>query len=234
MKHGKELAGHRIEEPRPRVPPSNWMPFDPPMRNVHEYVRPTLDRTKFFSEVLEARRSKIGGAITWGDIADLLWHAAGVRGWSDEGRAGMPVQWSATPSAGGLNCLHIICINDDGTYPRLYDPINHALIELDVDARVVSAKNREAVASVISISKGCTLRFVSDWSKISGAYENAESLMFRDSGALAATIGLCASWLDLTACSLGFVGDELVPDLGFPRERFGGAGAMQIGTTIVC
>src|SRR3546814_4488976 len=57
--------------------------------------------------------------VAWPRIADLLWFAAGVRGYHPVGRAGIPIQWSATPSVGGLGCVHVVCLADDGSRPRL-------------------------------------------------------------------------------------------------------------------
>ena len=193
------------------------------------FTRPKVGPTASFAEVLERRRSGIGHSVSWQRIADLLWFAAGVRGSCEAGRAGLPVQWSACPSAGGLGCLHIICVSENSSRPRLYDPVGHCLIELDVDPLVVTAANRQVVEAVTGAYRGCTLRLVADWAKLSAAYINAESLLFRDAGSLTATLGLTAAWLDLTACPLGFVGDNLVPRLGFPSDRFRAAGAVQIG-----
>jgi hypothetical protein len=166
--------------------------------------------------------------VCWQQVADLLWYAAGARGFAESGRARIPIIWSASPSAGGLQCIQVICIADDGSLPRLYDPIAHRWLVLAVDAEGVCAENWSAVKAVTGLEHGCTLRLLGDWSKLSAAYYDAETLLFRDAGCLIATLGLCAEWLDLKACPLGFVGDAIVPRLGFPSERFRAAGAVQI------
>lgn len=232
MRRGKRLAGTRINEPQPRRSTGDWSPFEPVVMAVHDFARPTTKPAALFAEVLEARRSSLGGSKTWSQIADLLWFAAGVRGHHPAGRAGLPIQWSATPSAGGLGCVRIVCLADNGSRPRLYDPFGHRLLELDVEAGFVAEANREAVKAVVGAAAGCTLRLVADWAKLSAAYTDAESLMFRDAGALMAMLALCATWLDMTACPLGFLGDDLVPKLGFPADRFRGVGAVQIGRVV--
>jgi hypothetical protein len=55
--------------------------------------------------------------------------------------------------------------------------------------------NREAIKAAVGADRGCTLRLIGDWTKLSAAYSHAESLLFRDAGCLSATIGLCAAYL---------------------------------------
>jgi hypothetical protein len=229
MRLGKHLAGHPTEEPRPREPTGDWSPFEPVVVAVHEFARPVAKATISFNEVLEARRSRIGGPVTWSQVADLLWFAAGARGYGSVGRSGLPIHWSPTPSAGGLGCVHVVCLAEEASPPRLYDPFGHRLLEIRADGKAVSRANRQAVAALVGTAGGCTLRLVVDWGKLSAAYDNAESLMFRNAGALMATLGLCATWLGMTACPLGLVGEDLVSALGFPADRFRAAGAVQIG-----
>jgi hypothetical protein len=223
------LAGNLINEPRPRVPVGPWTRFAPPIGPEHVFPRPQDVPNYEFGDVLESRRSALGASLSWSRIAELLWFAAGIRGSHSHGRAGLPVQWSATPSAGGLGCVQIVCISDYDTRPRLYDPFGHRMFELLADQQHVAAANRRTVEALLGEFQGTTLRFIADYSKASAAHCNAESLLWRDAGALLATIGLCATWLGMTACPLGFLGQDLLPSLGFPADVFQGVGGVQIG-----
>jgi hypothetical protein len=182
-----------------------------------------------FGDVLRSRRSAVAGAVDWGEVAALLWHAAGTKGHAPAGRAGLPVEWRASPSAGGLHPIHLVCINDGGDgQVRLYDPMEHAFHVLAVPHVDVSARNAAAVAEVVGVHRGCTLRFIADVSKVGAAYESPASLVLRDAGCLVATLCLCAEWLDLAACPLGFLGHDMVGSLGFPEPRFQAVGAVQV------
>ncbi len=226
---GRPLAGPLTNEPEPRLPPGTWSPFTPAHTGVEPLVRPQTAPPLQFSDVLEHRRSRAGGPVPWPKLADLLWYSAGIRGSADAGRAGLPIHWTAAPTAGGLYCLRIVCISDDGSPPKLYDPIAHRFLILAADPDCVRRANGEAVRAVTGTDQGCTLRFVGDWAKLSAAYLRADSLLFRDSGCLTATVALCAAWLGLNARPLGFLGDDLLPGFGFPTDRFRAAGAIQIG-----
>lgn len=221
------MAGIRTE-PLPREQPLTWEPFVPDAQEIEFLDRrgPRDDRS--FHDVLSNRRSALCGPVKWSDIADLLWHAAAHKGFADKGRAGLPIAWSASPSSGGLQSIGIVCIPDDGSPVKLYDPTKHAFIVLPSDSRAICARNSAAVAAVLGSVRGCTLRMVGDWSKLSAAYENAETLLYRDAGCLTATLCLCAEWLDLCACPLGFLGQDMLPLIGFPSDRFHAAGGVQI------
>jgi hypothetical protein len=179
--------------------------------------------------VVRARRSELAGPIGWSHVAELLWHAAGSKGYAHSGRAGLPIEWRASPSAGGLHPIRLVCINDDADYrARLYNSIDHAFHVLDVDGKNIVAKNTSAVAAVVGAHRGCTVRLIADITKVAAAYENPDSLVLRDAGCIVATLCLCAEWLGLAACPLGFLGEEMVSPLGFPEPRFRAVGGVQI------
>jgi len=221
------------DEPVPRESPANWSPFACPDATIEVLARPRLVSQRTFQDVLDRRRSSVGKTVDWTSIADLLWYSAGLKGYAQAGRAGLPIGWSASPSSGGLQSIAIVCISDDGSASRLYDPVNHAFVVLPADGAAVSQENRNDVLSVTGAENGCTLRLIGDRSKLLAAYENADSLLFRDAGAVLATICLCAEWLDLCACPLGFLGNSLLPQLDLPTDRFQAVGAIQISGKIV-
>ncbi len=223
------MAGIPAEEPRPRGTPLPWQAFRPRVLETEPLARPEAPRPRDFGDVLRSRRSGLAGPVGWTEVAGLLWHAAGIQDRAPSGRAGIPVERRASPSAGGLHPIHLVCINGDGDgRVRLYDAHDHAFHVLDVDHEDVSAKNAAVVGEILGASRGCTLRLVADVGKVEAAYENPESLVLRDAGCVVAVLCLCAEWLGLTACPLGFLGDELLAALDFPGPRFRALGAVQI------
>jgi hypothetical protein len=223
------LAGIRIEEPRPRAEPGAWAEFLPPVIGSEDLPVPPRDPGRAFGEVLQGRRSRIGRAVGWERVGDLLWHANRATGDASLGRAGLPVARRPAPSPGGLHPIGLVCINQGGDFPRLYDPVRHRFHALKVDAREVGARNAAAVNAVVGKHRGCTIRFVADLAKVSAAYQAPESLVLREAGCLLAVHCLCAEWLGLAACPLGFLGQDLVETLGFPAGRFLAAGGLVVG-----
>jgi hypothetical protein len=177
--------------------------------------------------VLQARRSSVGGDIGWSDIEALLWHSARTMTSDVMGRAGIEIERRAAPSAGGLHCIHVVCqMCGEDVQPKMYLP-RHAFAMLNRRAGS-AARNVADVTRLLPRAAGCTLRFVADMEKAAAAYNNPESLVWRDSGALAATMGLVAEWLGLSANMLGMAGADYMQSLGFPGERFLAVGGIQV------
>ena len=190
---------------------------------------PKLPQLTPFGEVLESRRSAVAGSIGWQEVGELLWYAIGVRGYDDRGRAGIRTEWRPTPASGGLHAISTVCISGvPDEAPRLYDPNDHALDVLDADSSAIAAANADDLVGMVGVARGCTMRLIADSAKIEAAYENYESLLLRDAGCIIATVCLCAEWLGLRACPLGFLGQALVPAFGFPQPRFWAMGGIVI------
>lgn len=179
-------------------------------------------------DIATARRSRLRGAVDLSHVGNLLWHLTRDIELPAEGRARLPTYRRLAPSAGGLHPYHFVCIDSDSSEVALYDADEHAYRPLLVDRENIMALNQESVAAVLGASRGCTIRFIFDRSLIDAAYSNPESLLLRDAGALLATICFVAEWLGLAACPLGFLGEDFVPRLGFPSNRFSAAGGVQI------
>jgi Nitroreductase family len=228
MTHGKRLAGILTDEPRPRENPLAWAPFIVRTSGIERLARPKVPARRDFEDVLAARRSSIGQPIEWSNVSELLWYAIGYKGYAEAGRAGLPIAWSASPTSGGLQAVQIVCISDDGSAPRLYDAKRHEFAILEANPKSATSENAAAVRAVTGTHRGCTLRLIGDRSKLFAAYENADSLLYRDAGCIVATLCLCAEWLKLSACPLGFLGQSMLPLLGFPQDQFCAVGAVQI------
>jgi hypothetical protein len=165
-------------------------------------------------------------------VGELLWHAAGVRGSAQTGRAGLPIEWRPTPSAGALHPIHLVCIASDQVQPiRLYDPSLHAFRDLVSPPEPVYRSNGQLVRAVLGSCFGVTVRLVADMEKARAAYENADSLVLRDAGCMLATIGLCAEAMRMRSSVLGFLGDEIVAELSLPPNRFAGIGGIQVSAS---
>jgi hypothetical protein len=230
-KRGSLLAGNRTDEPRPRAVPLSWTPFTPNVVRVDILPVPQNPMSRDFLDVLSSRRSAVGGPLDLAKIADLLWYAVGTKGYAPAGRAGVPIEWSAAPSAGALHPISLVCIPHSGQEEiLLYDPRTHAFQSLNVDIDLIISKDSQDLLAVTGLARGYTLRFIADTAKVDAAYINSSTLVLRDAGCLVAMICLCAEWLKLSACPLGFLGQNMVAPLGFPEPRFQAIGGVQISS----
>lgn len=133
----------------------------------------------------------------------------------------------ATPSAGGIHCISLLCLPiEDDACAGLFDPDRHDLIQLsDAQRQAAVEENRRSVTALCGATFGTTLQLVADTARIDGAYENAETLIWRDAGALTMTLTLVAEALDLAALPLGRTGAGIVTAAGFGPE-WRGVGAI--------
>lgn len=225
------MAGRLIEEPKPKLSPDAWSAWIPAGVSLLPLKPPATESERGFAEVLRTRRSRPGGDLDWNVVADLLWFSSRTQSWEGVGRAGIEVEHRASPSAGGLHPVSVVCqMTGSNDRPRLYLAGRHTFAVLEDARGTVQAANRHQINDLLGTDRGCTLRFIGDYDKTSAAYDHAESLLWRDAGALASVICLVSEWLQIECCPLGLAGTDFIDQLGFPVSRFIGLGAVQIGS----
>lgn len=218
-------------EPRPRLPPrptvrQRWdgWPRTPLPRNV------CVSDVGFW-EVLRRRRSTLGtGPVSTQDLASILWHATLLRGRQPATPSFPAWESRVAPSAGGLHVISLLCLSlDDQQLAGIYDPDRHELIGLaSANMEEALRANRKSVGEICAASTGTTLQFVADVERAEAAYENGESLVWRDAGALLAVIALVADALGFAATPLGRVGETVIRAAGLPKPRWRAVGAIHI------
>lgn len=181
-----------------------------------------------FVDVLNGRSSAVGSALTINDLSSLLWHSTFLRA-RRPGRFGIPWESRSAPSAGGLHPIRLLVLPiEDGVPFGLFDQAEHALVGIGAGALVA---NRESVRNILGDIGGTTIQMAADQALLDGCYENSGSLMWRDAGALTATICMIATALGLAATPIGRTGEAIVRAAGMPGE-YVGVGAVHVGTKI--
>lgn len=213
---GEPVPRFGVGAERSSVPLARWVELP---RSIQ---RPAID----FFDVLEQRRSCLGGAVPAELLSSVLWHSTLLRG-RRPGRFGIDRESRAAPSAGGLHPIRLMVLPlEDVDHQGLYDDREHALAPFDDP---VLALNRVSIAEILQASSGTTLQFAADRALVEACYDNAASLLWRDAGALAATICLVATALGVVATPVGRTGEAIVRAAGLP-PAFVGAGAVHLGT----
>lgn len=224
------MATPTDEEPRPRNPVRSWTAQLPASGDRYALPKPANRPNRSFFEVLQSRRSRPGtGILTEADISCLVWHSMLLR----ERRAASEffLDWEsrASPSAGGLHPIHLLLVSTDSHLPvGFYDPRRHEIVELVGCTESLIKANAASVEKICAARSGMTIQLVADWSKVEAAYVDGESLLWRDAGALTATIALVAEALQLAAIPLGRTGSELLAISGLKDPRWRGVGAIHI------
>jgi len=177
-----------------------------------------------FFEVLGSRRSGVGGSLGIEDLSALLWHSTALRS-RTQGRFGLPAESRNSPSGGGLHPIKLLVLPLEDGIAGLYDDQQHGLMPAGSAAVAV---NRKSISTILGHVQGTTIQFAADRALLDACYDNAGSILWRDAGALVATMCLVATALGITACPIGRVGDDVVNAAGV-MEGFVGAGAVHFG-----
>jgi hypothetical protein len=177
-----------------------------------------------FFDVLGTRQSGIGGPLDIQDLSALLWHSTALRS-RTPGRFGVAAESRNSPSGGGLHPIRLLVLPLDDGVSGHYDDEKHGLGPIAASALAV---NRESIVTILGHDQGTTIQFAADRTLLDACYDNAGSILWRDAGALVATMCLVSTALGIAACPVGRVGDDVVKAAGI-MEGFVGAGAVHLG-----
>lgn len=178
-----------------------------------------------FFDVLDERNSSVGGPLSVDQLSSLLWHSTRLRD-RRPGRFGISQESRSAPSAGGIHPIGLLVLpleNEDG---GLYDDRAHGLIPMSSAAKKANA---DSICQIIGDVPGVTIQLAADSDLVAACYNNPISLIWRDAGALVATICLVATALKLAAVPVGRLGTDIVESAGMPFG-FIGVGAVHIST----
>jgi len=180
-----------------------------------------------FLSVLTARRSRTGTALSDEKLAPLLRHATQLRSRQGDGRFG-PWESRTAPAAGGLHAIRILALPTEasGSF-GLYDERVHGL-RAPADLATVRELNRQSVLDLTGAQTGTTLQLVADGPLYASCYENWETLMWRDAGALCAVLAFVATALSLNSVVLGRHGDDIISASELPSVQIA-VGAVHVG-----
>ncbi|WP_408887591.1 nitroreductase family protein [Roseicella frigidaeris] len=132
------------------------------------------------------------------------------------------------PSAGALHPISVVVLRP-GPLPMRVDPWSGRLQALRPADGAALHRGAERLHEMLPDGEPTFLALLGDLGLVDAAYANPGSLLWRDAGALLATLHLCASALGLGFCPLGALGGEVAAAL-FPNEsRVVACGAAALG-----
>lgn len=182
---------------------------------------------RLFAEVVEARRSeRLIRPVSIHEIVNAVSFATRPRFIdcdSSIGRSRRP-----TVSAGAIHPVEIVIATSVGT-PRLflYRSHEHSLHQLAVSQPEKLAEFHIRLREVLPEARGTWLILVGDVGRTAALYENPESLLWRDSGALLQTLSLVMTSYGFSFCPVGLLGHEVLCALGLEAE------ATAVGVAVV-
>ena len=216
-------------DPRPKSPPEA-VPLVPwPVQRTLRCPPTTPPPLTSFTGVFEARRSS--REMTHAPLREIV----NVLAFATQPRFvlasdALKRTRRPSPSAGALHPIDIALVDWRGA-PRLmrYDSLLH---QLDIlvpltfldDLRELAHTSEE----ILPGARGTAIVLLGDLARVAATYDNPDTLLWRDAGALLQTLFLAATAFRLAFCPLGILGHEVVRALGL-EQRLTAAGVALIG-----
>ena len=195
-----------LKPPQPRKFPLSISRFDFKIGAVISLPKIQQHRLPPLHLVLDRRQSRreFKTPLAIQKLSDLLWHSSRVR---QIRRTAGNVEWQSrpSPSGGGCHPIQLLLLRAPvlETSLLIYNPEHHALGVRELPSDKFLQKCIGEVENCLKINHGTVFWFVADLARSGAKYRNPESLAWRDSGALLATISLVAESLALECCGLG-------------------------------
>ena len=191
--------------------------FNYPIKSRIKLARPENNAADFFELIRQRSSIRTFKKLKPGDLDQLLWYSD--KAFSvDINDRGYILYHRPVPSAGARHPIDIlVCLDVSRPVLHYYDPFTHALGQLDLDEPIVQGFLMH-VQQNLPVMEGVLLWLIAHPARTEAKYENAESLVWRDAGALIQQIQLTATALGLGSCPIGTLG---VP---FEQQLFGNIG----------
>lgn len=187
-----------------------------------------------FLDVLTTRYSRrVFETVPTEKLNLLLWHSARAV------TVAPPNYYSRwqhrpSPSAGGRHPIDLIIAGEqrDAQNVFLYDPIAHGIYNLAITDKSSWNNLINLINQVIPLEKATVILFGAQFDRTLSTYENGESLVWRDAGALMATISLVAESLELNCCALGITGEPFLSKALDSSGQVVGVGGLLVGESL--
>lgn len=220
-----------MRNPSPKSDEEDYTPFEYPIVEQLFLERPRTTRTvNLFDALLQRKSVRQFSLLSLDQLGELLWYSAHVKGIFRQ-ENGYVLSHRPAPSAGGRHPIDLIVSSPVLGVSELfvYDPFEHALSMLRLDKHDIIGLHKHT-QSILHAPHATTIWFIAHSSRTSVKYENPESLIWRDAGALIYNIQIVATGLKLNCCPLGTLGEPNISELFKRQDKVWSAGGLVIGS----
>lgn len=188
-----------------------------------------------FLQVLSTRKSsREFGFIGLGQLSDVLWLSAKVKA-SKLQENGYILTNRPSPSAGARHPIDLMVSSpmfDEGKSLFYYNPFHHSLNKLEFGEGMTGDKLKEHLLQSFPTGESATvIWFVIHKDRTEAKYEYADSLLWRDVGALASYIQLVCNYSQINSCIGGTLGYPFLSEL-FPYDNILSGGCILLGSKL--
>ncbi|MBU6464010.1 MAG: hypothetical protein KGL35_11545 [Bradyrhizobium sp.] len=133
-------------------------------------------------------------------------------------------------SAGALHPIDVLIVAGPGiSGPIVYSDVDDSFGSIPLINAHDFSFETEKLESMLPHAKGHLLLFTGDLDMVDRAYENPESLLWRDAGAMLQCFAFAATALDLAFVPLGSLGASVLRNLRCPSSTFSAVATAFIG-----
>ena len=220
-----------LKTPKPRARELPYHEFDFPIVTVHRLPTPTEFSDIGFLDTMTNRRSerKFGRPLEDAELSSLLWLSCRTI-MSHREPSRFSWEHRVTPSAGGRHPIHLLVLRRRArrTLFELYIPQDHSLARLSCSDIPLQQLLKQC-DQLMNIRHATVIFFAAEIARTSSKYLNPESLIWRDAGALVATLNLAATALRLPSCALGLTCEPYISRFLRSRGAVVGVGGFVVG-----
>src|SRR5215213_1182963 len=221
----------RLDSPVPRSDELPYSEFSYPVEHRHFLAVPDPLPETQLAHVLAARNSRRSfQKLPLKHFSSLLWYSTHALEVSLPGQPRW--QHRPAPSARGTHPLDLLVLNyeDNSSVAYLYEPATHTLCRRKLTSGAQTLDHfLQLLNKVLPVEHGTVLWFAAQFDRTLAKYQNGESLVWRDCGALIATISLVAECLELNSCAVGITGEPHISQLLSAGNTVVGAGGLIVG-----
>lgn len=184
----------------------------------------------FDKVVLDRKSSRDFKQITFQQLSDVLWYAAKVKH-SFLQENGYILTHRGSPSAGARHPIDIVISNTNLLTCRnfyYYNPFQHSINKL-ANSDSGSSSFFRHIDEFVDSSNATIVWFVAHKNRTAAKYKYADSLIWRDVGALINIFQLVCTAMKLQSCPIGSLGEPFISNLFNSQAGIVGAGGILIG-----
>lgn len=191
-----------------------------------------IERDISYSQVISKRESRriFNRPMCLHELSSVLWDVLKIKKINID-TAGTTI-WNhrGAPSAGGLASVETFVLNIAGLQNSLYyyNPYDHSLEELHISEKDIQ-KFTDKVNESVDSQNATLFIYAAEITNLFVKYEHAESLLWRDVGAIYALANLAAESVGLNSCALGSIFHPLLSKILGYKEAFFGVGGQVFG-----
>lgn len=220
----------KLQSPVLRTKELSYTEFAYPILSKKYLPEPAFTNSTTFLDVINNRVSRrTFNKLSFDKLNALLWYSARA---IDVAPPEVSPRWQhrPSPSGGGRHPVDIFILNDEnGEYTlSLYQPISHSLSLLRSSKSHI-ANLINTIETVLPIGNATIIWLAAQFDRTLSRYENGESLIWKDVGALTGVTTLVAEYLEINCCPIGINGDPYISEAINGELRITGVGGLLVG-----